>query len=1139
MTVEAWLESLGLERYAEAFRENEIDEALLPSLTAEDLRDLGVTLVGHRRRLLNAIEALVEPDRVDAAPLPIARPRSKTGATPFADACDVEGASEADGSTAVSVEPQAERRTLTVLFSDLVGSTELSTRHDPEELSEIMDSYRRLCARVIERFGGYVARYMGDGVLAYFGYPRGMENAPESALRAGLAILEEVGSLAKDKLGSDECLASRVGVATGLVVVGEHIGEGGSAENAISGETPNLAARFQQLAAPGELICGAVTQRLCGGLFDVEERPAQEIKGFQGLIRFFKVVAERPIESRFAATKGGGSARLIGREQEKGLLKQRWTTACEGEGQAVLISGDPGIGKSRLLQDLLAEVAPDRHYRISFQCSPTYRDSALYPALRQLEISAGFSLQDRPLDKRRKLRETLSQIPNSLRYLDDLERFLNIRESEEGGEEATPDKARAAILVALSERILLASQERPVLCILEDAHWIDPSTLDLFTLLLERVPRHSVLVVVTYRPDFDCPWIPLPYATLLKLNRLSRSQSAALVEELLRGRKLPGPLLRDLLEKTDGIPFFIEEMLRTLVENGAFEDPDAAARLTLAIPDSLNDTLLSRLDKDPVAKRVAQVASVIGRDFSQALLAELCDLEEGALEGALESLMDSSIVMRSHNPEGQSYSFKHGLLQEATYGTLLIRTRRQLHQQVARLLTTYHPEVAKLQPEVIARHYDEAGLADEAAEAWLSAGRYAVGRGAYREALQHLESGLLALSEMPETPQRHRLELPLQMTIAETLRSARFTGGEGPQRACARARALCEALGDTANLMKVLRLEFSLSFNRPEIAGIQRVGKEFMQLAERTGDPVAALLAEQSIGCLEFFRGNPEEGVQHLERALEKAKLVKDEQELRALHFPNTTLSYLAYANLQMGRVEKARSYWARFQQGSSSPNKFVRLLALGNSLIFHLQQRNDEEHGRQLAELKELAVVQGSNYWIELMHLHEGLRKAQAGELAEAEKLVIGALQVFKANAIEIEVPLYEGVFAERLLQHGAVAEARQVLRNAIERVERTGERWCLSDLYRLRSIAMAQEEPASALVDLRQALAIARQQGSVLQELRAATTLLRLSQSGKTRGQATEAVESALQHFIGEAAESLPDVQEARLLLAQLDAA
>jgi tetratricopeptide (TPR) repeat protein len=402
-----------------------------------------------------------------------------------------------------------------------------------------------------------------------------------------------------------------------------------------------------------------------------------------------------------------------------------------------------------------------------------------------------------------------------------------------------------------------------------------------------------------------------------------------------------------------------------------------------------------------------------------------------------------------------------------------------------------------------------------------------------------LDSGLLALSDLPETPQRHRLELPLQMAIAETLRSARFTGGESPQRACARARALCEALGDTANLMKVLRLEFSLNFNRPEIAGIQRVAKEFLQLAERTGDPVAALLAEQSIGCLEFFRGNPELATEHLERALEKAKQVKDEQELRALHFPNTALSYLAYANLQRGRVEKARSYWSRFQQTQSSPNKFTRLLALGNSLIFHLQQRNEEEYGRQLCELQELAVVQGSNYWIELTHLHEGLRKAREGQLDEAERLVNGALKVFQSNAIEIEVPLYQAVYAERLLQHGAVAQARQVLREAIERVERTGERWCLSDLYRLRSLAMAEEEPASATVDLRQALTIARQQGSVLQELRAASTLLRFSERNSSRRQAVEAVESALQHFIGGAAESLPDVQEARLLLAEVDAA
>jgi len=753
-------------------------------------------------------------------------------------------------------------------------------------------------------------------------------------------------------------------------------------------------------------------------------------------------------------------------------------------------------------------------------------------------MAAGFGAGDNPEAKRRKLGEALGAIPETLRFKEDLDLFLDIQE-EGAREQPPPEQARAAALFALCERIMLAAELRPVLCILEDAHWIDPSTLDLFTMLLERLQSAGVLVVITFRPEFTCPWTQLPYATLLKLSRLSRTQCHDLIEALLEGRKLPEDYLAKLIEKTDGIPFFIEEVLRSLFEAGDLDETASASRVAGSIPDSLNDTLLSRLDRDPDAKRVAQVASVIGREFSAGLLSDLTGMPPGLLDASLESLVSSSIILRSHSPSGPSYSFKHGLLQEAAYATLLLRNRRRLHQRTAELLLSNNEEFARYQPEVIARHYDEAGMPEQAAEAWLAAGRYAVGRGAYREALQHLKDGLSAVSSLQDTPQRHRLELPLQMCIAETLRSARFTGGDDAKKACRRARKLSETLGDTANLMKVLRLEFSLNFNRPDTQGVKQVAHEFTVLAERTNDPVAFLLGHQSHGCLYVFMGEFEEGNRELRRALEVAKSITEEGVLRSLHFPTTALNYLTFANLLLGRVETADAYWEEALEVAAKDGKFARVLGLSNSLIFQLLQRNDEGYRDHISEISASSAILGSNYWQQLLRLHQGLIMAAEADMTYASGLVFDALKVFKENAIEIEVPFYLGILAERLLNRGKADLARQILRDAVTRAEKTGERWFLAELYRLRGLAMLEEEPGSALFDLRQAVALADNQHAALFRLRAAASLLEASEGAATTRHALVALQQALRFFEGERARSLPDVRRAEALLAKMSAA
>ena len=549
--------------------------------------------------------------------------------------------------------------------------------------------------------------------------------------------------------------------------------------------------------------------------------------------------------------------------------------------------------------------------------------------------------------------------------------------------------------------------------------------------------------------------------------------------------------------------------------------------------------MLSRLDRDPDAKRVAQVASVIGREFSAGLLSDLTGMPPDLLESALASLVSSSIILRSHSPSGPSYSFKHGLLQEAAYATLLLRNRRRLHQRTAELLLSNNGDLARYQPEIIARHYDEAGMPEQAAEAWLAAGRYAVGRGAYREALQHLKDGLTAVSCLQDTPQRHRLELPLQMCVAETLRSARFTGGDDAKKACKRARRLCELLGDTANLMKVLRLEFSLNFNRPDIQGVKQVTREFTVLAERTNDPIAYLLGHQSRGCLNVFMGDFEAGDHELRCALEVAQSIKEEGVLRSLHFPTTALNYLTFANLLMGRVETASGFWEEALEVAAKDGKFARILGLSNSLIFQLLQRNDKGYRDHISEISASSAILGSNYWQQLLRLHQGLILAAEGDMDYAQGLVSNAVKVFKENAIEIEVPFYLGILAERLLNRGKADMAREILGEAVMRAEKTGERWFLAELYRLRGLAMLEEEPGSALFNLRQALSTAEKQRAALFRLRAAASLLEISEGSTAQRQARQALEEALEFFEGETARALPDVRMAEALLSKSSAA
>jgi class 3 adenylate cyclase len=602
------LRSLGLEQYEAAFRENEINERVLPSLTQEDLKEIGVGPVGHRRLLLEAIAAL--RDEAGAAKPPPA---------------DV-----ATGSSAPSVSPEdrAERRQVTVMFSDLVGSTALSARMDPEDLREVISAYQKCVATTVERFGGFVAKYMGDGVLIYFGYPQAHEDDAERAVRAGLELVAAVG-----QLKTHEPLRTRVGIATGLVVVGDLIGSGEAQERGIVGETPNLAARLQGIAEPNMVVIADGTRRLLGSLFELEDLGAKDLKGIAGPVRAFAALRPASVEGRFEALHASGLTDLIGRDEELELLLRRWSKANAGEGQVVLLSGEAGIGKSRLTAALLERLASEPHTRLRYFCSPQRPDSALYPIVGQMERAAGLAHDDAPQAKLDKLDTVLAQTSTSKQ---DAALFADMLSLPNDGRypalELPPQQRRQKTLEALTAQLAGLASQHPVLMIFEDVHWIDPTSLEALNRTVDRIKTLPVLLIITFRPEFNAPWLGQSRVTNQTLTRLGEREAAAIITRLAGNKKLPADVMAEIVERTDGIPLFVEEMTKAVLEaeteGEARQTAAAVPSSALAVPASLHASLMARLDRLGPAKDVAQIGSTAARTRVQLLQDMFMSLRE-------------------------------------------------------------------------------------------------------------------------------------------------------------------------------------------------------------------------------------------------------------------------------------------------------------------------------------------------------------------------------------------------------------------------------------------------------------------------------------------------------------------------------
>ncbi len=656
----------------------------------------------------------------------------------------------------------AERRQITVMFCDLVGSTALSTRLDPEDLREVIAAYHSCAAEVVTRFGGYVAKYMGDGVLVYFGYPEAREDDAANAVRGALSLIDAVARLFADDGGHQV----RVGLATGLVVIGELVGAGEAQERNVVGETPNLAARLQSLAAPNTLVIDATTRRLAGDTFEYDAGAPVELKGFAGLITPWRVLRERTLASRFEALRAESRTPLVGREEEMELLLRRWQGLKDGEGRVVLVAGEPGIGKSRLTAALEDKLKDEAHVCLRYFCQPHHQGSALQPVLAQLQHAAGFARDDTPDKKRAKLKNLLA--PGAKDDDGEIEVFAELlglaASPVHDPAERDPQAKRRKILAALMRQAETLAARSPVLMLFEDVHWADPTTLELLTLTVERLQSLPVLLLITFRPDFQPPWIGHPHVTMLTLNRLSQRERATLVDHITGGKALPADLLDQIVARTDGVPLFVEELTKSVIESEIMHEAggqyvlDQPAQL-LAIPTTLQGSLMARVDRLGSAREVLQIGAAIGRDFSYEVLAAAAGLPDAVLQDALIRLTEAELVFLRGTPPNASYTFKHALIQDTAYSTMLRARRLQLHAAIAMILEKRFPEIVETTPEVIAQQFERAGQNHKAVHYWQRAGERDLRRFAVKESIAHYSDALRAVTAMPDTAERAGLEL--------------------------------------------------------------------------------------------------------------------------------------------------------------------------------------------------------------------------------------------------------------------------------------------------------------------------------------------------------------------------------------------
>jgi class 3 adenylate cyclase/predicted ATPase len=1036
---------------------------------------------------------------------------------------------------------EAERRQLTVMFCDLVGSTALSLKIDPEELREILRSYQAVCADSIERFGGYIAQYLGDGVLVYFGYPVALENEAERAVRAGLRVLEEMGRLnaaLRNRTGDE--MAIRIGIHTGLVVVDE-VGGGARRENLALGGTPNIAARLQGLAQPDTIVISAVTQRLVARHFNCEDLGPAQLRGVTGIGSAWRVVGER------IRPRGGRRTRLVGRDAELGVLLERWQHVLEGSGQQVLITGDAGIGKSHLVDDFLDRVKSTTHVVLECRCQAYYQSTALFPIIDFIERDLGFAPGQGDDNRLNALRAMLER--DELPVEEMLPLFASLLELPYSARDetpaGTPEGRRDHTRAALIRFILRAVDTSPVILIIEDLHWADPSTLDLIEQLIPRLRAARIFALFTTRPGFSPSWRREDHTAILDLGRLSHPEAENIVRTVA-GKPLPASVVNEIVTRTDGVPLFVEELTKTVLQSGLLEEREDRYVLDgplppLAIPATLKDSLEARLDRLAAVKEIAQFGATLGREFSWAILQAVAQLEDATLAAALAQLVDAELIWVDGAPPDATYTFKHALIQETAYESLLRSTRQRYHRRIATVLEREFREIAETEPETLAHHYTRAELPERAVPHWLHAGRRALERSANVEAGAHLRRGLELLRLMPPSEERSWIEIEFQAALGTALISTEGYTSPGVHVAYDRARTLCHEVNDTARIAPVLTGLFAYYIVRRELIPATELAIELNALAETVEDDQIELMASVANGVLEFNRGNLTNGRLALEHSL---RLYDPERHAPLVVSFGHDLGVICHSFLSVllwyqGEVDKgleASRQAIDLARRIRHAHSLALALAFAGSLRLGL---SDNEGAATFAEeLLALSTEWGFKHWQGDAVLTQACILACNGQGHAAEERIEAAAVLFRDRGTGAD-PQYDIRVARALGAAGRLDEGIRLIESDVSDSQTTRVTRWNTEFYLLLAELLAnhtEREPETE-VWLQRAIEQAKRDGAAFLEMVAAA---RLAERMAVRGEAEEAraLLAPVYARITEGRDSVP-LRAAASLLDRLDAA
>jgi class 3 adenylate cyclase/predicted ATPase len=1081
-----------------------------------------------------------------------------------APAAEVDRAVPIESPAAKTHAPEAERRQLTVLFCDLADSTALARQLDPEDYREVVRAYQATCAAVVQRFDGYMAQYLGDGLLVYFGYPQAHEDDAQRAVRAGLEMLGALAPL-QARLVADKGirLAVRLAIHTGLVVVGA-VGAGGRQEQLALGDTPNVTARLQGLAALDTVVMSDATWRLVQGYFACDDLGPQTLKGVETPVRAYRVLGTSGAQSRLDVVSPRGLTPLVGREAEVTLLRERWAQARDGLGQVVWLSGEAGIGKSRLVQVLHEHIAAEPHTRLEWRCSPYAQQSPLHPVIAHLHRLLRWRPDDAPAEKLHTLEDTLAAyglarpevVPlfAALLSLPLPERYPPLTFS--------PQRQKQKTLEALLVWFLAEATRQPVLFIVEDLHWVDPSTLEFLTLLIDQGPTARLLTLLTCRPEFHAPWGFRAHLTPLTLGRLPRPQATQLTVRVTGGKALPSEVVEQIVTKTDGVPLFVEELTKMVLESGLLREGEDHYELTgplppLAIPATLHDSLMARLDRLATVKDVAQLGATIGRTFAYELLQAASPLDEATLQHGLRQLVEAELVYQRGVPPQATYMFKHALIQDAAYQSLLRSTRQQYHQRLAQVLAEQFPETAETQPELLAHHYTEAGLSVQAIPYWQQAGQKAVERSANVEAISHLTKGLELLTTLPDTPERAQHELTLQIALGVPLRATEGWSAPRMGDAYARARELCQHVGDTPQLCSALIGLWAFYLARSEPRTAQELGEQLLRLAHSVQDPALLLEAHVALANTLVWLGEFAPAHAHLEQGIALYNPQHHRSHILLYgHDPGAwCLGFAAWALWHLGYPDQAlqRSHEAlTLAQGSSHPRILAN--ALGYAAELH-QLRREVQATQELAEAEiVLAREHGFMFFLAEATCFRGWALAEQGQGQEGIAEIRQGLASWRATGAEIKWTYYLTLLAEAYGKAGHVDQGLTVLTEALPILDQSGERRWEAELYRLKGTLTLQkfqvssatcQVPQSVQSEARgleaeaeayfvKAIEIARKQQAKSLELRAVMGLARLWQRQGKHGEARQLL-AEIYGWFTEGFDTA-DLQEAKALLEAL---